>query len=353
MIRPFSKPRPVNVARTPRLFPREFVTLCVAAECQRYKRFFSAVVFATDFQVEGEIASAQIGTKFGTITNEEYPVLMAGTQTRAVSFASVINTIATSRQTPHDKDNQPLFWDAILSDSVRSYKYSLADEVVSGRFGMSYGDLLKVGKVNLPDDVYRETITEISRMPLDCWLLLLGFAHNHPTLYRISNYGVVESCENFAAIGSGSYIAEASLFQRSQSSRTDLGTTIYNVYEAMRLGAIAPGVGDKFQIGVAEWDWFEQPNPHNRGEVKISFLAPQYYQYLAKRFARFGPKPITTVRIKPRFIKERERSLVLTPKGEADPKVQRDIKRTRIAREREARKRAARQSVSQSPKPAQ
>jgi hypothetical protein len=111
----------------------------------------------------------------------------------------------------------------------------------------------------------------------------------------------------------------------------------------MKVGAIAPGVGDKFEVGIAEWDWFEQPNPHNHGEVKISYLEPQYYQYLEKRFAQFGPKKLTSVRLKPRFIKARPRAIVLTPKGEQDPTFRRDARRTQTAREREARKRKARQ----------
>jgi hypothetical protein len=115
----------------------------------------------------------------------------------------------------------------------------------------------------------------------------------------------------------------------------------------MRLGAIAPGVGKKFEIGIAEWDWYEKPNPHNHGEVKISYLEPQYYKYLDKRFGQFRPKALSAVRLKPRFIKARQRAMVLTPKGEESPEVQRDVQRTKAAREREARKRVAKQSASQ------
>jgi len=326
------------------------MTLCVAAECKRHKRFFNAVVFATDFEVEGGIASAQIGMKVAMVTSEEYPILMAGTMTRAIELAQVIYGVAERQLSPRDKDNIPLNWDVVLRDGIRAQKRSLANELVSGRFGMTYEDFVRIGKTSFPDDIYRETMAEIARLSLDCELLVLAFHHTDPRLYRLNPTGMVETCQNFAAVGSGSYIAEASLFQRSQSSANDLGTTIYNVYEAMRLGSIAPGVGDKFQIGVAEWSWYEDPNPLNRGEVKISFLVPAYYQYLAKRFARFGPKPVSTIRLKPGLIKERYRAVVLTPKGEQDPKIQKDIRATKAAREREARKRAARKLAAEAEK---
>jgi hypothetical protein len=347
MIKPFPKPPQPNLQRLPW---RQRVTLCVAAECQRHKRFFNAVVFASDFEVEGGIASAEIGVKVAMASSEEYPILMAGTQTRAINLAQIVAGFAEQQHAPPDKDSLPLHWDAILEDSVRLAKHKVAEELVSSRFGISYQQFLANGKTSFPDDIFRETIAEIGRTSLDCWLIVLGFHHSDPMLYRISDIGTVETCQNFAAIGSGSYIAEASLFQRSQRSTNDLGTTIYNVYEAMRLGAIAPGVGKKFEIGIAEWDWYEKPNPHNRGEVKISYLEPQYYKYLDKRFGRFGPKTLTAVRLKPRFIKARQRALVLTPKGAESPDIQRDIRRTKAAREREARKRAARPSGSQTSK---
>jgi hypothetical protein len=338
MIKPFPKPRPILILE--RHPWREYVTLCVAAECKRHKRFFNALVFATDFAVEGEIASADIGRKMVCGGSEWYPILLAGTQTRALALARMVLGVAESQRQPIDKDSFPLDWDAILSESVLRAKNLIANEIVSSRFGITYSEFLKAGKTSFPDDVFRDTVSDISRSSLDCWLLVLSFSHNHARIYRLSDAGVVEQCEHFAAIGSGYYIAEGSLFQRSQSVENDLGTTIYNVYEAMKLGSAAPGVSDKFQIGVAEWDWYEQPNPHNHGEVKISFLEPPYYAYLAKRFARFGPKSISTVRLKPRFIKERERSLVETPKGQHE----------RNKREREKEKRAqgrAKQSVSQ------
>lgn len=327
------------------------MTLCVAAECKRHKRFFNAIVFASDFAVETDTASAQIGRKLVCGGSESYPILMAGTQTRALALASEVLGFAESQHQPPDKESRPVNWEPVLTDAVRSGKYRIADEITSGRFGIPYSTFLEKGKASLPDDIFRDTLDEIGKSSLDCSLLVLGFSHTYARIYRLSPSGLAETCENFAAIGSGYYIAESSLFQRSQSVANDLGTTIYNVYEAMKLGSIAPGVGDKFQIGVAEWDWYEQPNPHNRGEVKISFLEPAYYDFLQKQFLKFGPKPLSSVKIKPRLIKEQERALVTTPKGEQDEGVIKARSRSKAARDREARKRDAKRSVSQKLEP--
>lgn len=86
------------------------MTLCVAAECKRHKRFFNAVVFATDFNVEGEMAKAEIGHKRAILGREEFPALMAGTQTRALELGSQIAEELHETATPLGQDYQSPAW---------------------------------------------------------------------------------------------------------------------------------------------------------------------------------------------------------------------------------------------------
>jgi len=318
------------------------VTLCVAAECRRYKGFFSAVVFATDFQVEGQTARADIGVKVAEIGQEFYPILLAGTQTRAVELACEINTVVHKTASPLGHDYVPPAWSTILNEAILRQKHRIANEIIVGRFGISYDELLKIGREHFPPDVYRDTISEISRTSLDCWLLVIAFSQPQPTIFRISDSGMVETCQNFAAIGSGLYLAESVLFQRNQHTNNDLGTTIYNVFEAMRLGSRAPGVGDRFEITIAEWEYWHEVST-NEGWVKWSHLSPAYYSYLEKRFQRYGPKQCEAIKLRPRLIDAVKRSVVLTPKGMADPEVIARSKRAKVARKREAKKRKAKE----------
>lgn len=315
------------------------MTLCVAAECKPHKkRFLSAVVFATDFKVEGDVASAEIGHKVAVTGREEHPILLAGTLTRALTLAKQISGLHDSL-IPVDPKEERIApdWDSILPVAVKNLKWSLADELVGSRFGFTYDFLLKNGKASLPEDTYRETLSDIARLDLDCWLLVIGFAHSDASIYRINSSGVIETCDNFAAIGSGYYIAESCLFQREQNKSGDLGTTIYNVYEAMKLGSTAPGVGRKFEIAVAEWEYWNEL-PTNAGNVKISHLEPKYYEYLEKQFRRYGPRPLGKVEARPRWIKEPQQTLVLTPKGMHDPKQKKLMERAKRQKAKQAEK---------------
>lgn len=311
------------------------MTLCVAAESRTHRTLHYSIVFATDFEVEGETARAEIGRKVVYISPGQYPLLIAGTQTRALSLAQKVCLLLEQLRPPKGEEHWPPPWSELLSEAIRMQKTEIANEITAARFGIAYERFLEIGKTSLPEDIFRETVAEISRATLDCWLLVLGFSQSEPGIYRIGSSGSVEICENFAAIGSGYYVAESCLFQRAQKRDNDLGTTIYNVFEAMKLGASAPGVGERFEIGVAEWEWYEKL-PTNEGCIRCSYLEPQYYAYLEKKFKQYGPRQISTVRIKPRWIKEPRGIIMLTPKGMHDPKIKKDMERA--ARRREALK---------------
>lgn len=81
---------------------------------------------------------------------------------------------------------------------------------------------------------------------------------------------MVERCSHFAAIGSGTYVAESALFYREHTGGESLGTAIYNVYEAMKLGAKAPGVGEKFSLHIASAD--DDPNNITWDEITDDLL---------------------------------------------------------------------------------
>lgn len=325
-----SKPLFSRPTLNPRRLPwGEDMTLCVAAECRRPDRFFNAIVFATDFQVEGDIAKAEIGKKLTIIGREDFPILIAGTQTRAVELASRVQWHL--RQQSKEKQYWPQPWELVLEQAVHSQKQHIAQEITVGRFGLSYAEFLKIGKATFPEDVFREAVADIARATLDCWLLVMGFEQTSPRIFRVHPEAHVEECQNFAAIGSGYYIAESSLFQRSHKMDDSLADTIYHVYEAMRLGSKAPGVGEKFQIGVAVWEWWGTTD--NSGSVQCSFLESEYYEYLSQRFAEFGPKEISNLEFKKEWIKEEEKAVVLNPKGEAS-ELKRRRKSKRLASRR-------------------
>lgn len=129
-------------------------------------------------------------------------------------------------------------------------------------------------------------------MKLGCELLVIYFEPQESMLIRIDDTGKLEICSNFAAVGSGMYIAESALFHREHSRGEGLANSLYHVYEAMRLGAYAPGVGTQFVMGVA----------HFPGRVAWSFVKPQYMRVLNREFKKFGPKELKGQVLYPKYL---------------------------------------------------
>jgi hypothetical protein len=108
-----------------------------------------------------------------------------------------------------------------------------------------------------------------------------------PWILRIEEDGSLESCESFAAIGSGQDIANSVLFQRELEESDPTGRAIYCVYEAMTLGAIAPGVGEFFALDVL------CPQGEMGKNVHGHWLNKKGQKFMGAQFKKRGPTPFT------------------------------------------------------------
>ncbi len=267
------------------------MTLCVAAECvhEGKERF----VFAKDFAVETDVASAEIEAKWTRIGKADYPALIAGSPSRAIELAGVIGDRLDSDAS---EENGTLI--QIARSGVKEFKSKLADEYTGSHLGIGYERFLTEGARILPAETHREMIEGIRAITLGCSMLWLPFdADDGAHIIRIHDSGLVETCSHFAAIGSGMYIAEAALFQREQNNEKSLGDTIYHVYEAMKLGAAAPGVGEAFSLHIVS------APTSSSGQVKLQWITEDYDKYMDRMFAKFGPKKTSGISYRPRFVK--------------------------------------------------
>jgi 20S proteasome alpha/beta subunit len=153
------------------------------------------------------------------------------------------------------------------------------------KYGMTFKDFrTAVGRNEIPAGTAAETFTEIANIGFDCSLILCIFSKKFPSIYRIDSTGLVNICDHFAAIGSGSPIAEGVLYQREHRADMPLGRTIYHVFEAMKLGSIASDVGKEHTIDVLY-------PPGERGQNVVGdTLTTKADAFLNRKFAKLGPK---------------------------------------------------------------
>lgn len=255
------------------------MTLCIAASGQH--RGSSRIVVSTDWRVENSSFGAEIQDKLYWV-GEDWAILIAGTITKAIDMVNAYSNYFRGL-----KNKNIILTDTNIVDYIKRppviQKYKIANEYVGSLLGITYKELLALGKERLPKQRFDEIITDIEKLDLDCQLILCSFVKGQSQLFKVQADCSVEVCEHFAAIGSGSDIAESVLFQREHEGDLPLGQTLYDVYEAARLGSKAPGVGNTHAISVLI-------PPKKGGEIAYSRVTEKGYKFLSKKFKQYGPK---------------------------------------------------------------
>lgn len=268
------------------------MTLCVVAKGVDGKQ--TKAVLAADYSVETDIAKAEIQNKFMYVGDREYPVLIAGSSSRATELLARMADCGNSAKHQITEEDQFM---RLCREAMKRHKHVIADEYVSARLGISYNTLLESVHKSIPPETYREILSDVTRIRLGCDVIVVFFSWTtgEPSILRLSDDGTMELCSHFAAIGSGMYIAESSLFYREHSDLTPLADAIYRVYEAMRLGSHGPGVGEKFKTGICF--------AGQHGQTQWDYLKPEYMQHLEKEFRELGPQPIRPQTLHSEFLR--------------------------------------------------
>ena len=113
-------------------------------------------------------------------------------------------------------------------------KRVLVEDYVKSRFALSYDDFLKFGKERFPSDMFTEGMRYIKSINLEVELIIAGFIEKSAEIYQCESSGEAYPVEDFAVIGEGAYLAQATLMRRSQNYMKSPDETLYNVYEAIR-----------------------------------------------------------------------------------------------------------------------
>lgn len=260
------------------------MTLCIAAVCQDRGR--DRIVIATDWKAGNDMAAAENEDKLYWIT-DNMPVMIAGTVTRAVDLKNTYAQWFMEHAEPATIRVEK------ISDNLREplaeFRRKLADEHLTCKFQLSHqGFLEAVGKRQIPESIASEAFSDLGKLDIESELIMCFFSNEGTAfVYKVDDHGL-ELCNNFAAIGSGSIIAEGALYQREQDYRDTVGTTLYNVYEAMKLGSISPTVGEEHTLNLLK-------APSKKGETVKSTMADTSTatdRLLEKKFRKHGPKPM-------------------------------------------------------------
>ena len=218
------------------------MTVCIAAICENG----NAIVFASDREygieyTSGEFHDPKVQPLFRPKNPGNWSVAFAGTVPHAIE---VIGTIRR-----YENEIESRSWFDLMSALEKNYRrvrLSKAEGEIFSARGWTLEQFQKHGSQQLPPTTYANLDTRLGLYNLDASLLVAGFASDDfPAILSVDNPGVARehSKIGFWCIGSGTPLAQASMFGREYSWGFSLEKAVYSVFEAKRNAERATGVG--------------------------------------------------------------------------------------------------------------
>lgn len=265
------------------------VTTCIAAKAlapgaitEGEGEFHSALVLCMDTLGSTGYSSAENVSKHWFLPHG-FVALIAGTVHVAREFSAIVSgQLKDCELTPTEILSR-------LRESMTILKHRLADEHLGAAVGMSYSAFQEYGASALPRDLYRTLAWEVRNQIVDVELIVAGFIKHQSVLVKLSS-GKAMICDHFATIGSGGFLADASLLQREHSELCHFNLAVYRVYEAKRLSERAPGVGPSTSIMVLH---------DSIDKTELDLFHQERLPLLDQEIKRFGPKRLGVSDLKP------------------------------------------------------
>ena len=168
--------------------------------------------------------------------------------------------------------------DATIKRPLFARKKQLAEEYIRARFAISHDEFLKSGKERLPADQFNNASHHIDALDLKAELIITGFVGPAPEIYYTDGRCRARATEDYAVIGEGCYLAEASLLRREQVQARSLEATLYNVWEAKKYSEAVASVGKSTTLVVLSADG------------KMRFVNDAAADHLEKLYKQYGPR---------------------------------------------------------------
>jgi hypothetical protein len=254
------------------------MTLCIAAACKD-DQGEPRIVVCNDTWEQTESAGGHVADKQDYI-GHGWRCLLAGDISKAEDFAATCRSVLKPREFTYDN-----VFDK-LNEASAKHKEKLTKRLIEMRLGMSFDRFLKRGERELTLEARNRALYEIERIDFGCELIVFGFIVDWPIpqIFSINTDGEVSHNQNFAAIGTGSEVAEAVLYQRQQYSERTIEQTLYVLFEAGMLAHMsnAPGVGPPSGIYLME--------PAADGNIRQRIIKSEAVDVLVGYLRKYGPK---------------------------------------------------------------
>lgn len=252
------------------------MTLCIAAICRHEKE--GRLVLCSD--MKGGTWAAKTENEFKVMWVRARPPAWVGLVSGDISRAYRITASFCDSLDRIELNVKNVF--EAMQSAGNSFREKLANDIVSRNLSVSY-DYLRKNKEEFPEARVNETYAQIKEIDSEVEMIVAGFVGTLPYIFVVERDCSVVQRTNFAAVGTGAYIAEQTLYQRHQNISFKVGKSLYHVYEAKRLAEIAEGVGRFTVLSITA--------PSENEELKFREVHDEGLEFLEKKYKEYGLKP--------------------------------------------------------------
>jgi hypothetical protein len=249
-------------------------TVCIAGIC--FDKGSPRFVLCSDQRIETDQAGGEVCLKLDH-AGDGFLAMIAGNTARARDLAAVCHKALMDRT--HTMDSADFV--AEISKCANAQKRVLADNYVHSQLGVSYDYLLEYGRSRFPQHHFDEIISGVRLIDLACQLILAGFIGGNPFLFTIDRDCAIYRDESFAVIGSGTPVAQASLFRRGYRGYMPIEEAAYYIFEAKKFSEVSPGVGSRTDMAVVK-------KSKKTGFTNWQAVSPFYMTRLENEHKQFG-----------------------------------------------------------------
>ena len=264
------------------------MTICIAAGC--LDNYRHRIVLCADWRMTNAIGTLDVALKLRSLP-KNFKCLTAGKDSEILSLVHLLRD-DLQNVASIDETNIKTIVDGVLSRR----KKQKAEEYIQSRLAITYSDFISFGKDKLPSDIFREMIFEITKITIGAELIIAGFAGNQTIIIETTDEGTAHLRDDFAAVGSGAYLAQASLLARGQNYGRPTDETIYCVYEAKKQSQNIKSVGESTYLLVLYDDGSAKEIKRSGQKILDDCVAkygPQRVRELPSTSVLFAEEPST------------------------------------------------------------
>jgi 20S proteasome alpha/beta subunit len=231
------------------------MSLCIAATC-RYE-FNPCILYCCDTAgTRGDVKSEDVNKirHVGDTT-----VLLAGSMSDARELLAMCSPFIKKYQVGGD-DIAITRLKQDLTEAVRLRKRAIATEVLSAESGLSYDEVFNWSQAHPDDPTYVRAWQKIRELGLNAALIVGTFTDDEVAILTIEPNGRIVWSDHYAAVGTGSSVAEAFLHQRDYNDWMDFQECLYRVLEAKTAAEKNPHVGKETRVQIRTMTGFHPVN---------------------------------------------------------------------------------------------